>query len=410
MASTRFYLDLRGNAKDGKGSVLLSIFHNRTTSTIPTGVRIYPTEWDGIKVIHKSDSSIINAKLSKLKYTIDDNIAKLSITESFESLTATELKHLVYSKDHCRNRQLVSVLFEEYLKHSLAEGTKEIYISALNKVLAFGGQNLKITSITVKWLYDFDIFLSKTQKSANGRSMYMRCLRAVCKYAYKTGCISSCPFDLFQIKSEPTRKRCIEIKLFRKFMTFPTSEKNSLYRDYFMLLFYLIGINCIDLLTAKKNNIINGRLEYDRKKTHKHYSIKIEPEAQAIIDKHLGQGEYLLDALDHCVHPKSFMHQMNDALKTIGTTIKEEIPDQNNLFGSPVTKETIIPIIPGISSYYARHSWATFAADLDISSDIIAQALGHSNGNRTTMIYIKPNRSKVDEANRRVIDFVLKEN
>ena len=407
MATTKFYLDLRGNAKDGRGSVLISIFHNKTTATVPTGVRLLPTEWDGDRVIKRPDSSILNAKLSKKRFEIDNAIAAVSLAESYDRMTATEIKHLVCGDKEVVDRHLVSTLFDEYLKQDISQGTKNIYLITKGKVLAFGGQKMRIESVTVKWLYDFDRYLAKTQKSANGRSIYLRSLRAICKYAQKTGIIPVCSFDNFQIKSEPTKKRNIEVERFRKFMTYPTSPQNELYRDYFMLLFYLIGINTVDLLLAKKDNVINGRLEYDRQKTHKHYSIKIEPEAEAIIRKHAGKGEYLLDAMDHCQHYRSFAHQMNDAIKTIGEEVEEEVPDMANLFGEPAIVKKIVPIIPGISTYYARHTWATFAAELDISSDVIAQALGHSNGNRTTMIYIKSNQAKVDAANRAVIDFLL---
>lgn len=65
------------------------------------------------------------------------------------------------------------------------------------------------------------------------------------------------------------------------------------------------------------------------------------------------------------------------------------------------------PLFPdGISSYWARHTWATFAAELDIPKETIAAALGHSSGS-VTDIYIRFNRDKIDAANRRVIDYAL---
>lgn len=406
MATTKFYLDLRGKAKDNRGSILISIFHNKTTATIPTGVRVQPNEWDGDRVVRRPDSSILNAKLSKRRFEIDSAIAAVSLAESYDYMTATQIKHLVCGEKEIKDRHLISVLFDEYVQQDLSDGTKTIYKTTKNKVLGFGGQKCRMETVTVKWLYDFEKYLTKTQKSANGRAIYLRHFRAVCKYAVKTGVIPVCPFDNFHIKSEPTAKRCIELERFQKFMTYPTTPKNEMYRDYFMLLFYLVGINTVDLLTAKKESVINGRLEYDRQKTHKHYSIKIEPEAQVIIDKHSGKGEYLLDALDHCKWYRSFAHQRNDALKEIGDVIEEEIPDPDNLFGEPKIERKVLSVIPNISTYYARHSWATFAAELDISSDVIAQALGHSNNNRVTMIYIKPNQQKVDDANRLVIDYI----
>jgi integrase len=64
------------------------------------------------------------------------------------------------------------------------------------------------------------------------------------------------------------------------------------------------------------------------------------------------------------------------------------------------------PICPTLSTYYARHTWATLAYGLNVPKDIISQALGHSNGVSVTDIYIEYDRDKVDEANRKVIDYI----
>ena len=405
MATTKFYLDLRGKARDGKGSVLISIFHNKSTATIATGIRVSIKEWSGESVIRRDDANILNAKLSKKKSDIDSAIAALSLAESFETMTATDIKHSICGEKEIKDRHLVSVLFDEYSHTGISEGTKEIYRLALGKVLAFGGKKIKIESITVKWLYDFDMFLAKSQ-GANGRSIYLRALRAICNYAVKTGAASSYPFSGFQIKSEPTRKRCITKDTFRKFIIFPVSDRMAMYRDYFMLMFYLIGINAIDLLTAKPDAIVNGRFEYIRRKTNKRYSIKVEPEAKDIIDKYRGTN-YLLDALDHCVHPECFLHMMNDALKSIGPEVEIEEDDAESLFGEKKIVKKVEPIIPDITTYFARHTWATFASELDIPFDTISQALGHSTSNRTTLIYIKYDQGKIDAANRKVIDYLI---
>ena len=58
------------------------------------------------------------------------------------------------------------------------------------------------------------------------------------------------------------------------------------------------------------------------------------------------------------------------------------------------------------SMYWARHSWATIAAELDIPKETIAAALGHSS-NTVTDIYINFDRAKIDRANRQVLDYVL---
>lgn len=404
MAVTRFYLDLRGKAKDGKGSLLITIFHNRSTATIPTGIRLSPSEWNGSRVQKVSASNALNAKLSKQKSEIDKAIAFLALEDNFDVMSATEIKaEISHGKLKKISGHLISDLFVEYMSHGMKENTRGIYINTLKKVKSFSGETTKIESINLKWLNSFDTYLSKTQ-TLNGRAIYLRALRAVCNYARHTGVIDTYPFENFQIRQESTRKRSVSVELLQTFRDYPTTKSNSYYRDYFFLMFYLIGINAKDLLLAKPEQIVNGRLEYIREKTGKKYSIKIEPEARELLDKYAGT-EHLVEALDHCMYYKSFLHEMNNALRLIGETYEEEVND--SLFDQPKKVKKVNPVIPGISSYYARHTWATLAYELGIQMDTISQALGHSFGNRTTLIYIKSDQDKVDAANRKVLDLLL---
>ena len=143
-----------------------------------------------------------------------------------------------------------------------------------------------------------------------------------------------------------------------------------------MLSFYLIGMNLADMLALPKDCIVNGRLQYRRAKTGKNYSIKIEPEAQAIIDKYPGK--------DHLL---SFGEKFGRWFRC-------------------GCNETLGKIEKGLTWYYARYSWANYAVDLDIPKDIISEALGHKHGSTVTGIYIKYSLDKVDKANRQVIDYL----
>ena len=403
MASTKFYLDLRGKAADGKGTVLIHIFHNRTMTTVSTGIRCAPNEWDGERV--KSDNTeTVNAILQEKKGKIDRAIALLSFDERFDRMSAADIKARITSAKPKVSGHLVSDLFSEYLATDISEGTKNIYRATLAKVLSFGGKSLKMENIDLKWLHQFEKFLSKTQ-GVNGRAIYLRSLRAVCNYGSHQYGLEYL-FRNFSVKQEPTRKRSVPVELFRKFLHYPATPANSRYRDYFLLMFYLIGINTKDLLLAKKEAMSGGRLEYIREKTHKRYSIRIEPEAEELLKRYEGK-DYLLEAMDHCKLYRSFAHEMNDALKEIGDVKWEMVPDPNDLFAPPRLEKIVTPVIPEISTYYARHCWATFAYEAGVPLDVISQALGHSAGNRTTLIYVKFDQNLVDEANRKVIQFVL---
>jgi integrase len=149
-----------------------------------------------------------------------------------------------------------------------------------------------------------------------------------------------------------------------------------------MLSFYLIGINLKDLCYLTKKNIQNGRIEYKRAKTGKYYSIKLETEAEKLIKK-LSSKKYLINILERYRDYDGVKKEINKKLKVAARKAGINKP---------------------VSTYYARHSWATIASDLDIPKETISAALGHEIGSEITSIYINYDQKKVDEANRKVIE------
>lgn len=142
--------------------------------------------------------------------------------------------------------------------------------------------------------------------------------------------------------------------------------------------------------SLKSENLTSGgRIQYHRAKTNRLYDIKVEPEALELINKYRGK-KYLLNPLDKY---KDYLHHMNDALKTLGRVYK---------LGIGWTGDSLFS---DISSYWSRHTWATIAYQIDIPHDVIGQALGHAESD-TTDIYIRYDNTKVDRANRQVIDYI----
>lgn len=173
-------------------------------------------------------------------------------------------------------------------------------------------------------------------------------------------------------------KRSLAIKDLRNIFERREDDYMQRYADVFKLSFLLVGINIGDMCLLKRGNVNAGRIEYNRQKTHKLYSIKIEPEAQLIIDKYKGRV-YLLKFIETC-NTATFLSRMNKALKKA---------------------------VAGISTYWSRHTVASIAAEIDIPLDIIARLLGHADASHsTTMIYINFDEKKSDDANRKIIDYI----
>lgn len=289
-----------------------------------------------------------------------------------------------------------------YVKYVESKTTKSYKASCqytLDKMRKHCNDFSRLTfgDITLKWLRDLDGKLVKDGLSQNSRNIHFKNIRTCLNRAIDEELTTNYPFRRFKIRPEETRKRNLPAKELRRLFNYTVEPYQEYYLDYFKLMFFLIGINGTDLYNLKK--VENGRVEYRRAKTQKLYSIKVEPEAMEIIDRHRSQnGDGLLDITDRWKNPKDFIKNMNIALKKIG---KLEIVGRGG-------KKKITPMWPELSTYWSRHSWASIAYnDLNISKDIIAQALGHEMGVGVTEIYLNKDQKLIDRANRRVLDWVL---
>lgn len=104
---------------------------------------------------------------------------------------------------------------------------------------------------------------------------------------------------------------------------------------------------------------------------------------------------------------KQFVCKANKGLKTIGPVTKERNEKKKAHDFQKEYHTKYNPLFAHISLYWARHTWATIAFSIGIPEEIIAEALGHSHGNRTTAIYIDKSVANIDAANRKVLDYVL---
>jgi site-specific recombinase XerD len=275
----------------------------------------------------------------------------------------------------------------------LHDRTRRLYEGTVSKVKAFT-PDITVDNVDKQWLIMFEQYCAKTM-SINGYAIHMRNIRAVFNHLIDEGIITTYPFRTYKIKKEQTVHRVLTDGQLSMIKHASNPEYALEYRDLFMLSLYLIGINIKDLLYITPDQVHNGRLVYHRFKTNRLYDINIEPEAFEILQKYQGR-KYLLNCMDRYKDYLNYLHHINHGLKKLGMEYTN---------GKGYDKNTK-PICPNLSTYYARHTWATLAYGLGISKDVISQALGHSNGVSVTDIYIEYDRDKVDEANRKVIDYI----
>lgn len=411
MATTRFVLDSRRATNNQGVQLKVAISHKTKTAYISLNIKINPEkEWDPIKgiVINHPQKAVINTYINRVKTQIDSILLNLLNEGKLSALSTPELKRICEleifpdkKERHMKEQDVQTSFLFRFMKYaeSMRPGSRRTFDHTLNRLTAFlddeeALKKLRFEDITPEWLTRFDSFMSKTAPSRNSRNIHFRNIRTVVNAALADNITTNYPFRRFKIKNEITAHRNLTAEELRQLIFFDCEECAVKYRDYFMLMFYLMGINNTDLCHLKEIN--RGRIEFHRAKTRHFFSMKIEPEAMEIIDRYRGQ-QWLLDILDRWESDTFFRQKMNRHLQRIGPVTR------SGLGG----KKTYKPLFPKLTTYYARHSWASIASSLDIPIETIAAGLGHEYGNPVTAIYIHFDNRKVDIANRKVIDWVL---
>jgi len=275
----------------------------------------------------------------------------------------------------------------QYLDKTGRDGNKRVVTLTKDRLKKYiGYEMLEFSQITPGWLRELEQDLRIKGNSNSTIGIHMRNIRTIYNQAIDLGVakLGEYPFRRYKIPKTIKTKRNLSVEIIREIKKLKDlNPYQARSRDMFMLSFYLVGINLKDLLLYK-GEITRGRIDYTRHKTKKEYSVLVHPEAQEIIDKYKSNGKYLLNVMDRFTDYINARKAINNNLKKIAEKIE----------------------LPGnLSTYYARHSWATIAKSIGISRDTIRLALGHGL-NTITDIYIDYDISVVDEANRKVIDKV----
>ncbi len=411
MATVHIYLDKR-HLRGSEAQLKIGINKRGSSAYISLGQWILPSQWDSIRerVKDHPNKSKINSFIENRKTAIGDVMMQLSMSGMLAKLTATQIKNKIQSV--LSPVELNSFLYRMQKYASTREGhrTREIYGVTIKRILEYDRQAKTITfeSISKEWLEGFDRFLMEFCPAKNSRNIHFRNIRAVFNDAIDNNLTTAYPFRKFKIRPEATKKRSLTLEQLRTLFSYPVEPYQQRYLDMFKLSFFLIGINVTDLCLLC-NISPDGHLVYRRAKTKKLYNIKVEPEALEIITRYRGE-KYLLNLMDGIEKPRTFTMKFDRGLKSIGPVTYEPNPKWKPDSKKHRLHKVHHPLFPELSSYWARHTWATIASELDIPNETISAALGHSITNKTTAIYIDYNMAKVDAANRKVIDYVLGKN
>lgn len=351
------------------------------------GISVNPKHWSFSKKAPKASCpnreqilKIIIAKQAELQSRV------LTLNSEQKEYTASTLL-----KSQSDNFTLKTVgefyteLIEEYARSERC-GNRLIYKGSYNSLKIFnkGKLDIPFSHIDVEWLSKYEKWLRSKGNKETTISLLFRTLRSAYNKAIQSKCArkSDYPFDDYKINKfdTSTQKRAIaktDILEIKKCQ--PKESKRQymeLSRDIFMFSYLCGGINFTDIANLTAENITNGRLNYVRQKTGKRITIGLCDEANVILSKYEnGTNGYLFPILDKGVHKTA--QQKQNRIHKILVKVNANLKYLANQLG----------IEANLTTYVARHSFASVLKKSGTSVAIISEALGHSDLT-TTQIYL----------------------
>lgn len=370
--------------KTGKSNIKIRVSHNGSTRMISTPWEIEPEYMreDGTIDTDYPSANKLNRAINELKneyYDIIDGIGKDIRDMDIKTLT-----------ERLKNKDMVKdfLLFFKARMCELESGkqfnTLNSYSIVYNLISGYK-QEIPFRSLTPQFIDDLIARLRARGCKNSSIKRYVAIMQSVFNVAIRKSVVSMpSPFKDVDIKPERPIKRALSIAKIRSIRDGVYSPAQQRGVDVFFLTMYLNGLNLKDIIYLKPDDYDGDRITINRSKTGEPLSIKVFPEAKAILDKYKGQ-KYLLSFLDK---DDSFDRYML-VLKIINNNLKSATGMSN------------------MTMYYARHSISSILAELDTPIETISAVLGHSlPGSSMTGMYVTFNLRKVDDAMRKAIDYI----
>lgn len=256
--------------------------------------------------------------------------------------------------------------------------------------------------MTPEEMKSYEQFMIENGLKYNTISLYTRMLRSICNQAVAQKAVQINTFELFRdvfMGCKPTAKRAIKPSIIGRLINADFAEHPHLKfsRDLFLLSFYLRGIPFVDLVHLRKSDVEYNILIYFRLKTGRMMYVTLEDCAQKIIKQYASKCKdsiYLLPIIENV--GEEGHKQYRSALRLYNKHLHQ------------IAK--VLNLGVTLTSYVARHSWATTAQNTDVPIAVISTSMGHAS-EKVTHIYLDSfENKKLSDANKKVIACILKEN
>lgn len=260
------------------------------------------------------------------------------------------------------------------------------------------GKDVAFSALTEKVIVKYEQWLKKRDVTRNTVSFYMRILRSVCRKASRENIpVDDRAFSNVYTGVDRTKKRAVDEEVIFRLKEIDLSGNKPLAyaRDLFLFSFYTRGMSFVDMAFLKKSDIHDGFLQYVRHKTNQYICIRLESCMTVLIDRYHHDSQPYLFPIIKTKNGSGEYRQYQNALCYYNKQLKR----LSALLHLPST----------LSSYTARHTWATLARNYNIPLPVISAGMGHSSTAITQIYLATLDRSLVDEANSTILSNILKE-
>ena len=400
---TTFAYEVSGfRRQDGTHLVKIRMTHRRKVVRKQTPIYVTRDQLsrDGKKVKDAAVLAAIDRHLTRLRTAVAN-------IEGAEWMDADRLWQVLTEQSATeKGFRLDLYEFAERMTEGMERRTRLGYKYTLNALKKFTGRDrLDINEVTFDMLVAWKSWIeARNGKGSRSVSYYLEHLKTIhgeARSLYNDDDVGVVriprqPFRKGLIPPQPkTRHRALTVEQMKSVAACePVTIRGKMAKDAFLLSFALVGINTVDLYHLKKGDLKDGVLTYCRAKTDSKredkalMSVRVEPEAAAIIERRKGMVGNLLMFATRYGTDSEFNRAMNIGLKEVGKLCK----------------------IEKLTTYHARHTWATLARnEVGVTLGDVGEALNHSprGSERVTDIYVERDFSRVWETNRKVLDLVF---
>lgn len=395
MASVKLMLNHSRQLKNGTYPLVFQLIHRRQKKLIYTKYRLSPDEFDpkNESLRYQSD----NLRSAEEVRRINRNLRQLrqSIVRHIETLEERKAPYTTADIVFRYRMEFEGLSLLNYMDRQIARKQSQGHFgmaaalrnTRLSVATFIGFRIVRIADMNVHFTKGYEEFLQKRNLSHNTVCYYIRNLKTIYHQAildgYKTA--DANPFAHIHSKPRKTIKRALDTAALRRMYETDLSLQPhvELARDLFLFSFFSRGMPFVDIIFLKKSNITEGIISYSRRKTNQWLQVSLTPQLKTLIRKYDNRSDYVFpilngdDGWDTHRQYRVALERVNRNLKHVASTCGISTP---------------------LTTYVARHSWATLAKESGAPIAVISEGLGHSS-EKMTRIYLR-------EFDRRVVDLV----